>query len=213
MKKVFSALFIIVLLFLIGCQQEIVGNDLDEHGCKASAGYTYCEPQDKCLRVWEEDCVTDIELKELIAQANNCKTRDDCQLLGNKCPFGCYVYVNKDKAEKLQPLFDTYKTTCDYACAPSSGVSCNDKKCEPVIIDPLAGPSIKDRARGYCNDKYTEKVFICDNNILKVVSILDTDATYYNADDQKITCPTVAAELMSAECITKTNDGGCTEFC
>lgn len=33
-----------------------VGGDTDEHGCDASAGYTWCEPKQKCLRTWEEPC-------------------------------------------------------------------------------------------------------------------------------------------------------------
>lgn len=34
----------------------IVGGDKDEHGCIGSAGYTWCEPKQKCLRVFEETC-------------------------------------------------------------------------------------------------------------------------------------------------------------
>ena len=32
------------------------GGDVDEHGCKGSAGYTWCEPLKKCVREWEEPC-------------------------------------------------------------------------------------------------------------------------------------------------------------
>ncbi len=31
-----------------------VGGDQDEHGCKASAGYTWSEALHKCIRIWEE---------------------------------------------------------------------------------------------------------------------------------------------------------------
>lgn len=34
----------------------LVGNDSDEHGCVASAGYMWCEQKQKCLRVFEEFC-------------------------------------------------------------------------------------------------------------------------------------------------------------
>lgn len=34
----------------------VVGGDTDEHGCKASAGYTWCEAKQKCVRSWEEPC-------------------------------------------------------------------------------------------------------------------------------------------------------------
>lgn len=37
----------------------IVGNDRDSHGCIGSAGYSWCEKSQKCIRVWEEAC--DIE--------------------------------------------------------------------------------------------------------------------------------------------------------
>jgi hypothetical protein len=35
----------------------LLGGDRDEHGCIGSAGYSWCEAKQKCLRVWEEKCV------------------------------------------------------------------------------------------------------------------------------------------------------------
>ncbi len=32
------------------------GGDVDEHGCKASAGYEWCESLQECIRPWETDC-------------------------------------------------------------------------------------------------------------------------------------------------------------
>ena len=32
---------------------EMVGNDKDEHGCIASAGYTWSEVQQNCIRLFE----------------------------------------------------------------------------------------------------------------------------------------------------------------
>jgi hypothetical protein len=34
----------------------VVGGDKDVHGCIGSAGYTWCETKQKCLRTWEEKC-------------------------------------------------------------------------------------------------------------------------------------------------------------
>jgi hypothetical protein len=34
-----------------------IGGDSDAHGCKASAGYTWCESKQKCIRMWEEECM------------------------------------------------------------------------------------------------------------------------------------------------------------
>ncbi|MFA5831736.1 MAG: hypothetical protein WC878_07985 [Candidatus Paceibacterota bacterium] len=36
----------------------VVGGDSDIHGCKGSAGYSWCELKQKCLRTWEEPCGT-----------------------------------------------------------------------------------------------------------------------------------------------------------
>ena len=35
-------------------ETKMVGNDKDEHGCIASAGYTWCEVQKDCIRLWEK---------------------------------------------------------------------------------------------------------------------------------------------------------------
>ena len=34
------------------------GSDRDEHGCIGSAGYSWCEVKQKCIRPWEEACNT-----------------------------------------------------------------------------------------------------------------------------------------------------------
>lgn len=39
-----------------GVCEELLGGDKDEHGCIGSAGYTWCESKQKCIRPWEEDC-------------------------------------------------------------------------------------------------------------------------------------------------------------
>ncbi|MBW2991236.1 hypothetical protein KY348_06050 [Candidatus Woesearchaeota archaeon] len=78
MKKWIIALTILIALaslFLItGCvqkkviiddkKQEPIGGDKDEHGCIGSAGYTWCEAKQKCLREWEEPCEAATEPEE-----------------------------------------------------------------------------------------------------------------------------------------------------
>lgn len=55
-------------------QESMVGNDRDEHGCIGSAGYTWCEAKQKCLRVWEEPCTNDE------SESNNLKNAITAQL-------------------------------------------------------------------------------------------------------------------------------------
>ena len=48
--------------------EVLVGGDEDEHGCKASAGYSWCEIKQKCLRIWEEEC-EDEKIEETVKEA------------------------------------------------------------------------------------------------------------------------------------------------
>jgi len=62
-KKV---VILLLVILIIGCSNQntiqpvkekvIVGGDLDAHGCKASAGYSWCEARQTCLRSWEDSC-------------------------------------------------------------------------------------------------------------------------------------------------------------
>jgi hypothetical protein len=73
MKKISLLILLLVLVLLGGCanpyqkrtavpavypanDQALVGNDRDAHGCIGSAGYSWCEAKQKCLRIWEESC-------------------------------------------------------------------------------------------------------------------------------------------------------------
>jgi len=40
-------------------EQSLVGNDKDAYGCIPSAGYSWCEVKQKCLRTFEEACVVE----------------------------------------------------------------------------------------------------------------------------------------------------------
>ncbi len=60
--KIILVLLAFSILFLASCTNTsnpngiMVGNDTDEYGCKPSAGYSWCESKQKCIRAWEEDC-------------------------------------------------------------------------------------------------------------------------------------------------------------
>jgi heat shock protein HslJ len=46
---------------------DLVGGDKDKHGCIGSAGYSWCETKQKCLRVWEEPCSVITSFEECAA--------------------------------------------------------------------------------------------------------------------------------------------------
>lgn len=45
-----------------------LGGDRDEHGCIGSAGYSWCEAKNKCIRIFEEDCLSEQAIISLLAQ-------------------------------------------------------------------------------------------------------------------------------------------------
>ncbi|MCL6088789.1 MAG: hypothetical protein M1530_01335 [Candidatus Marsarchaeota archaeon] len=50
-----------------GCLQSspapMPGSDRDSHGCIPSAGYSWCEAKQKCLRSWEENCTAPVQIQ------------------------------------------------------------------------------------------------------------------------------------------------------
>jgi len=44
----------------------LVGDDKDGYGCILSAGYSWCESKEKCLRIWEEDCPLELQKENSI---------------------------------------------------------------------------------------------------------------------------------------------------
>ncbi len=72
MKKIFC---LSLLIFLGGCSylsskspenqpeaRQLLGGDRDSHGCIPSAGYTWSEEKQKCVRPWEEEKPTPQEI-------------------------------------------------------------------------------------------------------------------------------------------------------
>jgi hypothetical protein len=84
MKKLLS--FLGLLVILTGCSlwqfdskpsadntnQLLIGGDKDAGGCLIAAGYSWCEPKQKCLRTWEEKCYETEEagLAKIFAERN-----------------------------------------------------------------------------------------------------------------------------------------------
>jgi hypothetical protein len=59
-------------------QQEAINSDYrDENGCIPIAGYIWCEPKQRCISMWEEDCFSEIKLT-------------------------ARIYCNKDNVSKVQ---------------------------------------------------------------------------------------------------------------
>jgi len=99
------SILLISLLLLTACAQvktvtpeqinpPLVGGDRDAHGCIGSAGYSWCEAKQKCLRIWEEPCDGNVGAA--------CKADSECEtpgkfLMQSNCPFSSACVDEKCK--------------------------------------------------------------------------------------------------------------------
>jgi predicted lipoprotein with Yx(FWY)xxD motif len=92
---------------------QIVGNDSDAHGCKASAGYSWCESAQKCVREWETPCKMTLSDAVGVARASSCMDAGNVtdvdavynensntwwlgiQITRTGCSPACIVYENR----------------------------------------------------------------------------------------------------------------------
>jgi PBP1b-binding outer membrane lipoprotein LpoB len=98
MKKTIALL--LLAFFLLGCTSSnssdsnnqspidqnnpLPGSDRDEHGCIPSAGYSWCEAKQKCLRSWEEQCTTGaIDTNKDSLKKEEIKTQTSMQVVLN----------------------------------------------------------------------------------------------------------------------------------
>lgn len=99
MKTIYIIIAILLALFLIGIlgipylyktdsENQIVGGDKDIHGCIGSAGYTWNETKQECVREWEETL------------------KDECAQLG--CPSNT-LFVGSAGSDKY------YECKCGWA--------------------------------------------------------------------------------------------------
>lgn len=75
-------------------------------------------------------------IKREIESANFCETKEDCILVGSKCPFDCYIYSNAKEADRIKNLVDSYESACAYSCIMCDDVACENGKCKPVCESP-----------------------------------------------------------------------------
>jgi hypothetical protein len=108
-------------LLISGCApsttpaSNIVGGDLDEHGCKPSAGYSWCDPLQKCLRVWEEACIAKGSIMDQttawqLAENSDCTEKGDLAGTGTYNPNSKTWWIDLD----MRPEFR--KDSCNPAC-------------------------------------------------------------------------------------------------
>ena len=108
---------------------SIVGNDKDIHGCIGSAGYSWCEVKNKCLRVWEEKC------EKVIVQP--VKNSSSTCTPSWKCDWGTCVNGYQSQVVKDQNNCGLSSSGINIACpalakvcsSPNEPISSTDNSC------------------------------------------------------------------------------------
>ena len=105
------------------------GGAADQHGCVLDGGYSWCESSQRCIRPWEEECVTESETN-FCSNSNIQMCRMACT--DPVCPSGqCAMRIGN---------------CCDYTCSePAVDVDSCDGSCPPVPPCPM--PAIREGCR------------------------------------------------------------------
>lgn len=79
--------------------------------------------------------ITEKYIQNEINKANYCETNSDCSLVANsKCPFGCYIFVNKEEVDRIDNLLKNFESQCVYSCVQNQDVECINNKCQEKLL-------------------------------------------------------------------------------
>ncbi len=93
---------------------------------------------------------TEQGIKRAIVEANYCETASDCVDVGAKCPFDCYILVNKDEAPRIKKMVDGFPSKCEYSCIAISGVECKENKCQVIPNPPASDDNTEGNVGAAC---------------------------------------------------------------
>ena len=208
----------IAAILLSGCAQlqppppaPLVGNDSDSHGCIGTAGYTWCESKQKCLREWEENCTDEVPGTAAAISAN--------ELHGCNSSSG-YEWCNEKQrcilssGEKCTELSGS--GTADHGCRASDGYAWCEGLSKCILpsaencTSPAASPYVS-IVQENCGKPNVASVSICGDYV-RVASSLDGGGiTFYKPGSPPATCPLVSPGSMSNECRILMEGNGCNE--
>jgi hypothetical protein len=72
------------------------------------------------------------KIKKAIEEAKYCETKEDCVKISSQCPFGCWAVVNRNEAERIRDMINSYESNCVYGCVELKGFDCVEGSCQPL---------------------------------------------------------------------------------
>ena len=121
----------------------IPGGDIDNHNCITSAGYTWCESSNDCIRQWETPC------EDNFIDCNDCLTKQK-NGYNIACPTNC------DLVEIKPPIVACPEVMCMMYCEFGNMIDsdgCQICQCNEELSTPEALPILNDCILWYdgCN--------------------------------------------------------------
>jgi len=64
-----------------------------------------------------------------ISRAGKCERNSDCLIVANRSPFSCAIVVNKDKAERILNLVNSFPSAGELSCSGREKAACLEGRC------------------------------------------------------------------------------------
>ncbi|MDX9893166.1 MAG: hypothetical protein RB292_02010 [Patescibacteria group bacterium] len=68
-----------------------------------------------------------------IAMASSCQVDPDCVIIANRLPFSCAIVVNRDNAERILKLVNSFPSTGELQCLGNEKAVCLDRRCQVAL--------------------------------------------------------------------------------
>ena len=167
---------ICIVIYVTADKKGLLGDDTDEHGCKASAGFVWCDAQNKCIHV-SDDCTVDMP-------------GSDVDEYGCKGSAGYSWCESKNKC--VGPT-EKCESTDEHGCSQSEGWCDSFQQCVPLdevdLCNKTSPPdtSADDEADDEASDEAEEEEAKDASDEPEVVDHVPAPAAPSDGNDKRVT--------------------------
>ena len=159
----------------------LVGNDKDSHGCIISAGYTWCQIKNKCLRTWEEPC------KITTTTTTATTTTKPAIVGGDKDSHGCIPSAGYTWCEIKNKCLRTWEEACieDPTCRVENchgfDIKCGSNPPQMCTMEYALGDKCLSYAKcsvqnGKCQQLVTTEFTNCKTCVQNCITLYQNDS-------------------------------------
>jgi len=128
---------------------QLIGGQKDEHGCLGPAGYSWCAPKNKCLRIWEEQCYINVEQEiEYLLAEKYTKTADEVSVTiakqNDNYMAGGVLFGNVGSGEGGLVLAAKIDNVWTVVYDGNGSIDCNKMRTEYNFPDEILKPNYCD---------------------------------------------------------------------